>query len=157
MAGPVIDVCAGVLEVIGTPVSAHIGECFLNAPCHLQKEEVATKRLIDSLQGGVTFFRPGGSGGPMGARGAASGQAPETGCELPLVVCALEEVRDVAHLEAIRSDKEGRSRLDTLLKAERMSAADLKRQLAKVSAKADRRCRLCVPARRGNLELDSSC
>ncbi|KXZ48231.1 hypothetical protein GPECTOR_29g135 [Gonium pectorale] len=104
------------------------------------KDEAAIKRLIDSLHGGVTFFRQGG-GGAGGtatvaavALAAAAGGGPRA---YPLLVSSLAEVESVAHLEAIRADRKGKAALDQLLKAGRMSMADLKRKL--VSAEDDQK------------------
>ncbi|GIL79256.1 hypothetical protein Vretifemale_8630 [Volvox reticuliferus] len=97
-----------------------------------QKEERALRRLIDSMQGGVTFFRSGGAGGGGGGGSAAAATTVAISSTQQLVISSLDEIRNVAHLEAIRQDRQGKVALTALLRDSKMSPADLKRRLAKV-------------------------
>ncbi|GLI65721.1 hypothetical protein VaNZ11_009317 [Volvox africanus] len=90
-----------------------------------QKEERALRRLIDSMQGDVTFFRSGAG------VGAASMAVAITSVQ-QLVISSLDEIHSIAHLEAIRQDRQGKVALTELLRDSKMSAADMKRRLAKL-------------------------
>jgi hypothetical protein len=111
--------------------------CGRRVPYAPQKEEAALKRLIDSLQGGVTFFRvsAAASNSLGGAAALQVGQQRQLGQGLPLVVARLEEVVSAAHFEAIRADSGGKKALTELLRQAKMSPADLRKRLEKVSSR----------------------
>ncbi len=98
----------------------------------MQREEAAVKRLVDSLQGGVVFFKP--QKPTTTAASALPAVGPAGAAASAVVVSSLQQVSDVAHLDAIRGDRDGKAALKALLAAERMSLADLRRRLESVSA-----------------------